>query len=154
MDALIGVFFRILYANMAFSSDVVSKSGFVVPRNVVLTSTTDLGTYSAVVHRETDFIKYFDGLFIPYFEQKYPDLTRDELIRQLSLEPIEEYLASSEKIGVVTNANDIILKPEDLANLERVFGDRIKVYPRGGHLGNMEYKENVAYMVDFFKDQE
>jgi len=154
VDALIGVFFRILYANMAFSSDVVSKSGFVVPRNVVLTSTTDLGTYSAVVHRETDFIKYFDGLFIPYFEQKYPDLTRDELIRQLSLEPIEEYLASSEKIGVVTNANDIILKPEDLANLERVFGDRIKVYPRGGHLGNMEYKENVAYMVDFFKDQE
>jgi hypothetical protein len=154
LEALIGVFFRILYANMAFSSDVVSNAGFVVPRNVVLTTTTDLLPYSAVIHRETDFIKYFDELFIPYFQQKYPDLTRDELIRQLSLEPIEDYLANSDKIGAVTNANDIILKPEDLANLERVFGDRIKVYPRGGHLGNMEYRDNVAYMVDFFKDQE
>ena len=107
-----------------------------------------------VVHRETDFIKYFDELFIPFFRQKYPDLTRDQLIRQLSLEPIEAYLASSGKVGVVTNADDIILKPGDLANLERVFGDRIKVYPRGGHLGNLDYRENVAYMVDFFKDQE
>jgi len=154
VEALIGVFFRILYANMAFSSDVVTKSGFVVPRNVVLTTTTNLQPYSAVVHRETDFIKYFDGLFIPYFQKKYPDLTRDQLIRQLSLEPIADYLAGSEKFGAVTNANDIILKPKDLVNLERVFGDRIKVYPRGGHLGNMDYKENVAYMVDFFQDQE
>jgi hypothetical protein len=154
VEALIGVFFRILYANMAFSSDVVSNAGFVVPRNVVLTPTTDTRPYSMVVHRETDFIKYFDELFIPYFRQKYPDLTRDQLIRQLSLEPIEAYLAGSGKVGVVTNADDIILKPGDLANLERVFGDRIKVYPRGGHLGNLDYRDNVAYMVDFFKEQE
>ncbi|HHH38325.1 MAG TPA: alpha/beta hydrolase [Sedimenticola sp.] len=151
IDALIGVFFRILYANMAFTSDVVTHAGFVVPKNVVLTSTTDLSTYDAVIHRETNFVKYFDYLFIPHFRRKYPDLTREELIRQLSLEPIESYLAGSDKIGVVTNANDIILAPEDLANLKRVFGDRIKIYPRGGHLGNMAYKDNVAYMVDFFK---
>ncbi len=154
LDALIGVFFRILYANMAFTSDVVSNAGFVVPKNVVLTTTSKLDTYSGVIHRETDFVTYFDDLFVPYFKAKYPELTRDDLIRELSLEPIEAYLASSEKIGVVTNANDIILDSEDLANLKRVFGDRIKVYPRGGHLGNMAYKENVAYMVDFFKGQE
>jgi hypothetical protein len=154
VDALIGVFFRILYANMAFTSDVVSNAGFVVPKNVVLTTTSKLDTYSAVIHRETDFVTYFDNLFIPYFKAKYPELTREDLIRELSLEPIEAYLASSEKIGVVTNANDIILDSKDLANLTRVFGDRIKVYPRGGHLGNMAYKDNVAYMVDFFKGQE
>ncbi len=154
VDALIGVFFRILYANMAFTSDVVSNAGFVVPKNAALTTTTKLDTYSAVVHRETDFVTYFDDLFIPYFKAKYPELTREELIRELSLEPIEAYLASSEKIGVMTNANDIILDSKDLANLKRVFGERIRVYPRGGHLGNMAYKDNVAHMVDFFKGQE
>jgi hypothetical protein len=35
--------------------------------------------------------------------------------------------------------------------LQTVFKDRAKVYPTGGHCGNMDYKENVAYMLDFFK---
>ena len=31
-----------------------------------------------------------------------------------------------------------------------VFGDRAKIWPRGGHCGNMAYKENVDHMLAVF----
>ncbi|HZV81975.1 MAG TPA: alpha/beta hydrolase, partial [Geobacteraceae bacterium] len=55
------------------------------------------------------------------------------------------------KFGVMTNENDFILSPEDVAYLRQLFGERTKIYPRGGHLGNLEYKDNMAYAIEFFK---
>jgi hypothetical protein len=52
----------------------------------------------------------------------------------------------------MTNSNDFILTNTDLEYLKDIFGERAKIYPRGGHLGNLEYKENLAYMVAFFKE--
>jgi hypothetical protein len=49
------------------------------------------------------------------------------------------------------NEDDLILTPQDMAFLKDVFGARAKIYPRGGHLGNMTFKDNVAYMINFFK---
>jgi hypothetical protein len=48
------------------------------------------------------------------------------------------------------NADDIILAPGELEYLEQVFGDRAQIYPTGGHCGNMDYRDNVAYMMNFF----
>ena len=33
-----------------------------------------------------------------------------------------------------------------------VFGDRATIFPYGGHCGNMSYKTNVEYMLNFFKN--
>ena len=49
------------------------------------------------------------------------------------------------------NEDDLILTPQDLAFLKDVFGIRAKIYPYGGHCGNMSYTENVADMLNFFK---
>jgi hypothetical protein len=65
---------------------------------------------------------------------------------------IEDYLRSASKIGLMGNEDDLILSPEDLAFLKDVFGSRAQIYPYGGHCGNMSYRENVAYMLDFFRD--
>ena len=48
------------------------------------------------------------------------------------------------------NIDDIILEPGEIDFVPRVFGDRAKIYPRGGHCGNMEYRDNVAHMVSVF----
>lgn len=61
---------------------------------------------------------------------------------------MESYLASSAKIGVITNEDDFILAPGELDYLRRVFGSRLKVYPRGGHLGNLEYRDNMAFLIE------
>jgi hypothetical protein len=144
---LIGLSFRLSSAGMIFATDVMTNGGYVVPKNRVLSSTDSLSDYFWVsVH--LSFFDYFDEYFYPYFQKKRPGLSRESFIQSLGLQNIEEYLKSSPKFGAITNDNDFILSPTEIDYLRQLFGERIKVYPRGGHVGNLEYRENVAYMLD------
>lgn len=147
---LIGLVFRINLAGMIFVSDVMTNSGYTVPKNRILTATDPLGDYFLIsVH--LSFVDYFDEYFYPYFQKKRPGLTREALIESESIKSIEGYLQSSPKFGVMTNANDFILALGELDYLRQLFGERAKVYPRGGHLGNLEYRDNMDDLVSFFK---
>ena len=88
--------------------------------------------------------------FFPYQKEKNPALTRDKLIADMSLTGIEDYLRTAEKIEVMHNQDDIILEPGQIDFFPRVFGDRAKIYPRGGHCGNMDFRDNVTHMVNVF----
>ncbi|MGV8058647.1 MAG: alpha/beta hydrolase [Smithellaceae bacterium] len=147
---LIGLSFRISLAGMIFSSDVMTNGGYVVPKNRVLTATDPLRDYLLVcIH--LSFVNYFDEYFYPYFKKLRPGLTREAFIDSLSLKSIEGYLKSSSKFGVITNDDDFILAPGELDYLRHLFGERTKVYSRGGHLGNLEYRDNMENFVRFFK---
>ena len=98
------------------------------------------------------FKNYIDDLFYPHFKARQPEVTLDELIEITSLRSIEPYLRASRKIGLMHNADDIILAPGELEYLEQVFGSRAEIYPTGGHCGNMDHRDNVAHMIEFFKD--
>jgi pimeloyl-ACP methyl ester carboxylesterase len=147
---LIGLTYRINLAGMIFASDVMTNSGYVVPKNRVLKVTDSLTDY-LLVSSHLSFFDYFNEYLFPYFQKQRPGLTKQAYIDSLSLKSLEGYLKSSDKFGVMANENDFILTGAELAYLRQLFGDRAKVYPRGGHLGNLEYKENLAYMVAFFK---
>jgi hypothetical protein len=147
---LIGLMFRINLAGLIFASDVMTNSGYVVPKNRVLSSTESLSDYF-LVSTHLSFQDYFNECLFPYFRNRQPGLTKQAFIDAQSLRSIEGYLKSSAKFGVMTNENDFILTRDDLDYLRNLFGERTKMYPRGGHLGNLEYKENLAYMVAFFK---
>ena len=146
---LIALAFRINLAGMIFSSDVMNGGGYVVPKNRELKVTDSLFDYF-LVSSHLSFFDYFNEYFYPHFKRLRPGLTRDALIASESLRSIDAYLRTSEKFGVMTNENDFILAPDELAYLKGLFGARAKIYPRGGHLGNLEFKENQAYMVGFF----
>jgi pimeloyl-ACP methyl ester carboxylesterase len=146
---LIGLTFRINLAGMIFSSDVMTNSGYVVPKNRVLSTNDSLFDYF-LVSTHLSFFDYFNEYLYPYFQKRRPGLTKQALIDSLSLRSIEGYLKSSAKFGVMTNENDFILTKAELDYLRQLFGERAKIYPRGGHLGNLEYQENLAYMVAFF----
>jgi hypothetical protein len=147
---LIGLTFRINLAGMIFASDVMTNSGYVVPKNRELSPTDSIADYF-LVSTHLSFFEYFNEYFYPYFQKQRPGLTKQELVEANSLRSIEGYLKSSAKFGMMTNENDFILTKADLDYLRQLFGERAKIYPRGGHLGNLEYKDNLAYMVDFFK---
>ncbi len=147
---LIGLTYHISLAGMIFSSDVMTNSGYVVPKNRVLSPTDSLFDYF-LVSTHLSFFDYFNEYLFPYFLKQRPGLTKQAYIESLSLRSIEGYLKSSAKFGVMTNENDFILTAADLEYLRQLFGDRAKIYPRGGHLGNLEYKENLGYMINFFK---
>ena len=99
----------------------------------------------------TSFTDFYHDFFYPFYKAEDPTLTREGLIRNMSLEMIEDYLRGAEKIQVMTNVDDIILEPGQVDFFRDVFGERATIFPRGGHLGNMEYRENVDHMVNVFR---
>ena len=150
LESLIGFSFRISSSNMIFAADVSSRFGLVVEPERDLGQTDRLTEYFAALLR-TSFIEYFDNFFLPYHKARNPALTRDQLIYEMSLKSIAPYLQQSTKIAMTTNDDDIILAPGEVDWLREVFGRRAKIWPTGGHCGNMEQKDFVAYMVDYFK---
>jgi hypothetical protein len=152
LAALIGISFRISSMNMVFTSDVMSNAGLIVPKNRVLSTYESLTDYVKVAAR-TSFLDYFNELFIPYFEVLDPGMTQEAMIESLSLASIEPYLKKAGKIGLVTNEDDLILGSEEVDYFRQVFGSRARIYPIGGHCGNMAYKDNIEYMLDFFKNE-
>lgn len=144
---MIAVSFRISTAGMIFASDVMTQGGYVVPKNRELKNSDSLEDYFwTSLH--LSFLDYFDEYFVPFFQSRHPGLTKEELVEALSLKSIESYLAASPKISVITNEDDFILAPGEIDYLRRVFGPRLKVYPRGGHLGNLEHRDNMAFLID------
>lgn len=148
--ALIGTSFLISAANMAFTSDVMNDYGYIKPKNEILRRSTALTDYFIVAHNSS-FMDYVNQYAYPYFKESEPGLTKNELFNSVTLNSISDYLRDSKKIGMVTNVDDIILAPGEVDFLRETFGERARIYPKGGHCGNMEYKDNVAYMVSFFK---
>ncbi|HJV35982.1 alpha/beta hydrolase, partial [Geomonas sp.] len=147
---LVGLTFRLYLAGMIFASDVMNNSGYVVPKNRVLSQSDPLYDYF-LVSLHLSFFDYFNEYFYPYYLTRHPGLTKEQLIEAQSLKSIEKYLVVSPKFGVMLNQDDPILGAGDIDYLRELFGSRAKVYPRGGHLGNLEYRENLDYMVSFFR---
>ncbi|HSW48594.1 MAG TPA: hypothetical protein VLH09_00390 [Bryobacteraceae bacterium] len=151
MAGMIGTVFRLASSNMIFSADVMANYGLIVPKNRVLGSADSLTDYMKVTNR-VSFIDYFNEFLYPYSLSKTPGLTKEALIEGTSLRSIEPYLRNSPKILLMDNEDDLILGPGDLAFLKNVFGARAKIFPYGGHLGNMMYSANVYHMINVLKD--
>jgi len=150
LAALIGVSFRISSENMVFTSDVMTRAGYAVPKGLDLKRHARLTDYTKVLGR-LSFLDYFNGIFLPHFQMQDPDLSKASLIRQMSLNNIEDYLRTSPKFGLIHNEDDIILLPGEIDYLRDVFGSRAQIFPHGGHCGNMSYTDNVGAMVGFFQ---
>jgi len=134
------------YAN--FLSDILTKSGVYTKPTAKLTKFTNMKPYLKAVNFAS-FEDYVDKVGLPYYQKQNKASSIDDLKKASSLRLIEDYLRTSPKIAAVTNADELILSQKDIAFLKDVFKDRLVIYPRGGHCGNMFYKENVDVMLNF-----
>jgi hypothetical protein len=150
LESLIGFSFRISSSNMIFTSDVMSGYGLLVPPGTQLRQTTPLVDYLAASLR-ISFLDYYTRYFYPFYHTKNPTLTSEQLQREMSLQSIAPYLRQTEKIAMMTNDDDLILAPGEIDFLRDTFGERATIWPTGGHCGNMEQKDVVAFMVNYFK---
>ena len=90
-----------------------------------------------------DYYKYMKLFVIPYYSKKLGHkVTIKELNKKASLPAITETLKTNKKIRVVHNADDFLIAQKDREWLEKALGDRILLFDKGGHLGNL-YREDV-----------
>jgi len=152
LELLIGAAYRFASADLAFMSDALNHTGLIVPTDERFTLMSgDLLVWQKRALRWS-FVDYFYYMIMPWWQERYPQDSEEEVINKLSLVAIEDYLRDNEDVGVMTNSDDIILGPGDVDYLRDVFADRARIFPYGGHCGNMEYADNVEYMLDFFND--
>lgn len=150
MEKLIGLAFRLLAANVMFTSDVIVRSGFLVAPDTRLGPTSSL-TEFYLRARQHGFGDYFASVHAPFFAAD--ELTPEQMITDADLAAIEAFLATAPGVAVITNEDDFILRSEDLDFLERVFGARAAIYPTGGHGGNFRQRDVALRIQAFFRPE-
>ncbi len=150
LKAIIAASFRLTSSNMIFCSDVCINAGYVVPVDKVLSTADNLMPYIKVAAAIT-FEEYIDQYLLPYLQFITPDVTKDDVIKQCSLELIKDYLSTSDKIYVLGNADDIILAENDVEFLRKTFADRAVLFEHGGHCGNLMFKPYALKAQELLK---
>ena len=69
LELLIGLTFRLTSSDMSFASDVMTNSGFLVPKNAQLTATTSLTDVMFEAMR-LSFVDYMDGVYVPFIRRR------------------------------------------------------------------------------------
>lgn len=149
--AYIGLAFRLTSTDLNFISDFMTRSHVYTKNPEKVDKYTNMKEYFKAVNFAT-FEDYVNKIGFPYYKKHNKDYAIEDLKREASLKVIEDYLRTSPKIAAVTNADELILNEKDFAFLKDVFKDRLVIYPKGGHCGNMFYKENVDVMLKFLNE--
>lgn len=147
---LIASVFRLAATDINFVSDLLNRRGLFSSPDQRISDSTSL-TPNFKLALMCDFNCYLREQLLPFWQARYqPGGTPEQLVRATSLYAVEQHLRNNPDIAVMHNANDIILGEGDLEYLHDVFGQRLTLYPVGGHLGNMAFYTNTADILEFF----
>ena len=93
-----------------------------------------------------NFAAYLKSFVIPSLPA---ELQHSNIPYDSSLYSQMEALKNDPRVSVFTNVDDFLLKPSDLPMLREAFGDRLVMYPYGGHMGNIVVPFNVQMYMKF-----
>jgi len=71
----------------------------------------------------------------------------DEMLKTETLYGLQDFLASHREVEVFHNADDFLLRPQDIAYLQTTLGNRLTLFPHGGHMGNVWYPANQQMLA-------
>ncbi|MDD5411276.1 MAG: alpha/beta hydrolase [Methylobacter sp.] len=101
--------------------------------------------------RSYNLMDYVETFVIPRLRRTgYKEMNLKTLDKLNSMRGITSVLENNRSVFLMHNLDDILVSPEDIAYLEKVFGDRAMIYPYGGHMGNLWYPENKKHILDVF----
>jgi len=150
LKLLIGASFRMSSSDMIFAIDVSFNTGAISYKNHAIDKFESL-SHSMQRASDITFGDYFDGAMLPRARREEAKLTKEDLIQRYSLHAIEDYLKTSDKIYLVTNQDDIILQAGEVEYLQSIFAERAKIFPRGGHCGNLDRVSFVEHLNTTFQ---
>jgi hypothetical protein len=146
-SAAIALSFRIALVNVFFAGDMYARTGVVVDPKHPPRVGDSLEEISREL-RDKPFSEYFDKVFAPYYLARRPNSTRQSLLAEGRLDIIGDDLRNNPDYYAQTNSDDLILDESELAWLRTTLGQRVVVYDRGGHLGNLGDRQQIADMLD------
>lgn len=93
--------------------------------------------------KTVSFMDYIVKVVLPPIQKKSDTpITTDQLIASGGLYPLMDMFANDPRIYMQENANDFLLHDGDLDLLKKTFGDRLRLYPFGGHIGGLWFPKN------------
>ena len=87
--------------------------------------------------REKEAGEYGFGDYLEKFVT--PELAPGIDLKGETLYGLHDFLAGHHEVEVFDNADDFLLRPEDVAYLKATLGNRLTLFPNGGHMGNIWY---------------
>jgi hypothetical protein len=102
--------------------------------------------------KSVTFMDYSEknGLPVWRVETGEPQDDLDSFTRRGSLAPILDELRGNARVYIIHNADDFLVERKSIEELKEAMGDRMVVYPYGGHLGNLWYSETRDYVLGLF----
>lgn len=100
--------------------------------------------------KKVSFFEYIETFLVEYLKTKkeMKDLNIHKLNSISSLYPLESFFEQENHIRMIHNTDDFLLRPHrDVRYLEKLFGSRLTIFPRGGHLGNYWHKESLDIYI-------
>ena len=128
---LVGLSFRLTLRDTIFSSQWRNNLGVL---HTPLSLWRREAAYEEIYH--ISFRSYFDRFVLPYYKAR--GITAADFVREVNLRNSTHHLSTQSKVRVIANRNDFLLSPGDISWLRSTFGSsHVKVFPNGGHLGNL-----------------
>jgi hypothetical protein len=89
------------------------------------------------------YADYFQKFAVPYYQARGIDLAAPEALEKAGdLRSHAGNLQANPDVRIIVNENDFLLTREELDWLRTTFGpERLTVFKRGGHLGNLDQPE-------------
>ncbi|HXF74750.1 MAG TPA: hypothetical protein VNN13_01555 [Methylomirabilota bacterium] len=89
-------------------------------------------------------VDYYWKIALPVWREHLGDsqTEAESLLWRSSLAPIVERLRSNPRVHILHNIDDPLADKKSIEALKETLGDKLTLYPYGGHLGNLWYPEN------------
>jgi ABC-type transporter lipoprotein component MlaA len=100
--------------------------------------------------RQISYTEYLNRFVVPYLILTGRGTNREALLAETDLTQSTSSLSHNPKIRVQICEDDFLLKPADVAWFHSTFGDNLKAYKTGGHLGNLHEPAVQESMVRLF----
>lgn len=94
---------------------------------------------------------YLGSKLLPHLQKvESIDLDESNFNQRSGLLAVQSYLKKSNTY-LIHNRDDYLLRDQDIPVLENVFGDRLTLFDRGGHLGNMASPDYIKTVFQALK---
>jgi hypothetical protein len=102
--------------------------------------------------KDFTFKDYSERIAVPLWRVQAgaPDADLESFSKRGSLASILDRIRGNARVHIMHNADDFMADPKSIEELKETLGDQVKLYPYGGHLGNLWYAENRKDVLRIF----